>query len=98
LEVAVALFVGAGFAVAVELLVGVVVGFAVVAAAAGVAAGVVALFVEVVAPPASPGALTAPLKAGGVIERIAPSPVTVPAAINNVFLIPVLSLSYLRGF
>jgi hypothetical protein len=63
-----------------------------------VSAGVVALFVEVVAPPASPGALTAPLKAGGVIERIAPSPVTVPAAINNVFLIPVLSLFYLRAF
>jgi hypothetical protein len=38
------------------------------------------------------------LKAGGVIDRTAPNPVTVPAAINIAFFITALSPLYLRGF
>jgi hypothetical protein len=95
LEVAVALFVGAGFAVAVELFVGVAAGFAVVAAADGVAAGVVAPPPRSIPPP-KPTVPTELLSAGGVIERTAPNPVTVPAAIKIAFLIPALSRLYLR--
>jgi hypothetical protein len=38
------------------------------------------------------------LIAGGVIERTAPKPVTVPAAIRNIFFMAALSRFYLRGF
>jgi hypothetical protein len=97
--VAVEPFVGValGFAVAVELFVGVAAGFAVVAAADGVAAGVVAPPPRSI-PPLKPTLPTELLSAGGVIERTAPNPVTVPAAIKIAFLIPALSLSYLRAF
>jgi hypothetical protein len=95
--VAVESFVGValGFAVAVELLVGVAAGFAVVAAVDGVAAGVVAPPPRSIPPP-KPTVPTELLSAGGVIERTAPNPVTVPAAIKIAFFIPVLSLFYLR--
>ncbi len=98
----VAVAVTAGFAVAVALLVGV--GFvvapevaaalgAVLAAAVGVAAAVAS---PIPATPSRPTALDDPLKAGGVIESTAPSPVTVPAAIKIAFLIPALSRFNLR--
>ena len=103
LEVAVELFVGvaAGFVgvgleVAVELLVDVAAGV-VAAVAAGVVAGVAAPPPRSIPPP-KPTVPTELLNAGGVIERTAPSPVTVPAAIKIAFLIPALSRLYLRGF
>jgi hypothetical protein len=97
--VAVEPFVGValGFAVAVELFVGVAAGFAVVAAADGVVAGAGAPPPRSI-PPAKPTVPTELLNAGGVIERTAPNPVTVPAAIKIAFLIPALSRLYLRGF
>jgi hypothetical protein len=79
LAVAVEFFVGAGFAVAVELFVGVAAGFA-VAAAVGVAAPPPRSM-----PPPKPTVPTELLNAGGVIERTAPNPVTVPAAIKIAF-------------
>jgi len=103
-----------GFAVAVavavvvvvEFFVGVEVGFAVaVALFVGVAAGVVAGVVVGVLvpppramPPPTPTVPTELLSAGGVIERTAPKPVTVPAAIKIAFFIPVLSRLFLRAF
>jgi hypothetical protein len=85
----------AGCEVVVALFVGVAAGFAVVPAADGVAAG------TAVPPPRSAAGIpivpTESLIAGGVIERTAPSPVTVPAAIKNAFFISVLSRLYLRG-
>jgi len=96
---AVAVAEAVGFAVAVLLFVGVATGFAVVpaleAAAAGIAAAVVVPPPRAI-PPAKPTVPTELLSAGGVIERTAPKPVTVPAVIKIAFFIPVLSLFYLR--
>lgn len=95
-----------GFAVAVEFFVGVgvgvevgvEVGFAVaVELLVGVAAGVDVPPPRAIPPPV-PTVPTELLSAGGVIERTAPKPVTVPTAIKIAFFIPVLSLFYLRGF
>jgi len=101
--VAVAGVVGFAVAVAVELFVGVAAGaagLAVVPAADGVAAGVagVAAPPPRSMPPGNPMVPTELLKAGGVIDRTAPSPVTVPAAMRNTFFIAALSPLYLRGF
>jgi hypothetical protein len=85
--VAVELFVGVGF-------VGDVGAVVATGVAAGVAAGVAVPPRST--PPAIPTVPTEPLKAGGVIDRTAPSPVTVPAAINSAFFISVLSRFYLR--
>jgi hypothetical protein len=92
---AVAVAEAVGFAVAVLLFVGVATGFAVPPFAAGVAAGVVGPPPRAI-PPAKPTVPTELLSAGGVIERTAPKPVTVPTAIKIAFFIPVLSLFYLR--
>jgi hypothetical protein len=81
------------------------VGFAVVVAlfvATGVAAGVTGAGVAEPPPRSTPvgnpRVPTESLIAGGVIERTAPSPVTVPAAIKIAFLMTALSRLYLRGF
>jgi len=97
----VAAVVGFAVAVAVELFVGEAAG---AADAAPVADGVAVGAAGVAAPPprsmppGNPMVPTELLKAGGVIDRTAPSPVTVPAAIRNTFFMTALSPLYLRGF
>jgi len=95
--VVVEFFVGVevGFAVAVALFVGVAAG--VVAGVAGVAVGVLVPPPRAMPPP-TPTVPTELLSAGGVIERTAPKPVTVPAAIKIAFFISVLSRLFLRAF
>ena len=83
--------VAAGFAVALAVA---------LALAVAVAEGVT-LVADFVAVGSAVGTLispTAPLSAGGVMERTAPRPVTVPAAIKIAFLISTLSRFYLRVF
>jgi hypothetical protein len=98
--VVVEFFVGVevGFAVAVALFVGVAAGVVVgVAGVAGVAVGVLVPPPRAIPPP-TPTVPTELLSAGGVIERTAPKPVTVPAAIKIAFFISVLSRLFLRAF
>ena len=88
--------VGFTVAVAVADFVGVAADVAVaVADAVGCAAGVAC------ATGSAEGILitpTVPLSAGGVIDKTAPSPVTVPAAIKIAFFISTPSHVYLRDF
>jgi hypothetical protein len=92
-----------GLAVAVELFVGVAAGVAAAVAlvdgfALGLAVAGALPLPKSTPPPPRPTVPTESLSAGGVIERTAPNPVTVPAAIRSAFFTTALSPSYLRDF